>query len=266
VENIQYTIRMTEVCNRSCAYCHYHSDKSYSLEDSIKTIDLLFWHSSKVNKKPWFYIHGGEPTRSKHFKEIIDYIKSKGECTLEVQTNFDDYKKIIESIKNIDLLSISFHYPNKISDIDLRLRIIKSLKEKIFNIDLVYIPEFEEEIKYIREFLNESKIHSEITYNFFEAESYEKNILESGIELNDKEIEKNNYFNLKVPSKGILCDTSNYSIINLNGEIFKCSEALTYGDSLGNILEDKQLLFLSYSKTICNYDFCGCELSYLKDI
>lgn len=260
---MQFSLRITELCNRDCKYCHYHSGTNYKTDDIIKILDKLLIFSKDVT--PLFYFHGGEPTVHNDIDIILEYIKIKRpDAIIEFQTNFDNPEKVIELLPYIDRLNLSFHFPDLI--LDEKLRYLKQVKPKLNTIDLIYIPGFDKTFKKLRVLFNAMKIKNEITYSFFHAENYEDNIKELGIKLTEDELIKNKYFRGEVKVSNLLCDTSNYSIINGDGEIFKCSYALTVNKSYGNILKNNNALKNTMTKALCPFEYCGYEQAYLADL
>lgn len=260
---LQYSLRITELCNRDCKYCHYHSGINYKIDDIMKVLDLLLEHSK--NDIPLFYFHGGEPTLHQNILDILKYLKDKRlDCIIEFQTNFDNPDKVLELLPFIDRLNLSFHFPDE--NVEMKLKYLKDIKGKLNTVDLIYIPGYDKQFKKLRILFNALNIKNEITYSFFHAENYQNNIKELGIKLTEDEIIKNKYFRGEVLVSNLLCDTSNYCIINGDGEIFKCSYALTVNKSYGNILRDKNVLINTMKKELCPFKYCGYEQAYLKDL
>ena len=257
---IQVTLRITEVCNRKCQYCHWNKGKHYKTESILEILDVI---SKQFKNDPvLIYLHGGEPTLHPDLLKILKRIKELN-FKLELQTNFDNYKILFESLKYIDLLNLSFHYPNNFNLFKQKILNIKD-SVNINCVDLVYVPEFENEIYKMKKFLNKIKIHNEITYNYFESAQYEENIKKSKIYnlLTDQEKIKNKYFAKQVKINN-LCDTTKYIIINGDGEVFRCSHQLTNYPSSGNILKDRAVFDKVMINTKCPYNYCGYEYEYL---
>ena len=262
---IQFSLRITELCNRDCDYCHYHSGVNYETKDILQIIDTCLEHCKDKEAIPLFYFHGGEPTLHEDIEKIIQYIRdNRTDAIIEFQTNFDNPLKVIDLLPNIDRLNISFHFPDE--HINVKLKYVKEMKGCIDNIDLIYIPGWDKEIKKLRLLFNALKIKNQLTYSFFQADNYEEDIKRLGIKLTDDELIKNKYFRGEMPSAGLLCDTSNYCIINGDGEIYKCSYALTVKKSYGNIIKNKEALKNTLGKEICPFEYCGYEQAYLKDL
>jgi len=267
---LQFSLRVTELCNRDCDYCHYHSNINYKKEDIIKVIDACLEHARY--DIPLFYFHGGEPSLHDDMEDILEYIKDKREdAVIEFQTNFDDTEEVMDLLPNIDRLNLSFHFPD--DNINEKLKLVKELKKtgKLNVIDLIYKPGFDKDFKKLRQMFNILKIKNEITYSFFQADDYEDDIKKLGIKLTDTELVKNKYFRgeMKVSDllqEDLLCDTYNYCIINGDGEIFKCSYALTVGKSYGNVIQDKEVLASTMNKGVCPFEYCGYEQAYLNVI
>lgn len=263
---IQYCLRITELCNRDCSYCHYHSGIDYNYEDIIKIVKLCFNHSKNNNRIPLFYFHGGEPTVFKRLKELLISIREYGECEIEIQTNFDKPEFVISLLPYFDLLDISFHFENKNKYLDYKEKLKyfknKDLRVKMNNVDIMLIENNEKEVLFLRKYFKLLKIKNEITYSYFQGKSFNLD----NFNLTENEIIKNDYFEgkYKIPN-GFKCDTSNFSIINGNGDIFKCSYALTEKESTGNILKNSQVLDNTMSNTLCPYQTCCYDQAYLKD-
>jgi len=267
---IQFSLRITELCNRDCSYCHYHSNIDYNKKDIMKIIDQCVSYAKEKNRTPLFYFHGGEPTLSKYLIDYLKYIKYlNSNSIIELQTNFDNPDLIISSLDYIDLLNISFHFEitnNKIITYKDKLKYFKNKKLliKLNYIDLMVIKNNIKDIIFLRKYFNLLNIRTEITYNYFQSDSFE-NLVKSKIKLTKQEIEKNKYFagEITVPDN-YLCDTSYYIIINGNGDLFKCSYSLTQNAPTGNILNGDNLKD-TMKKSLCEFKTCGYELSYLQD-
>jgi len=259
-KKIHITLRISEGCNRKCSYCHWHYGKNYELKDILNIIEII---KNKFKKNQLlFYIHGGEPCIHPDLTEILKKIKEVNGVT-ELQTNFDHIDVINKNKHLIDRLDISYHYPNNMKQFKAK---ILAFKNKLNCVDLVYHKKNKNEILNLKKFLNKRKIHNEVTYNFFESINNE-NTLDKELRelLTDQEIIKNRYFNneIKITAK---CDTTNYAIINGNGDIFRCSHQLTNYPSTCNILKDKNCLEKVMINDFCPYEYCGYEYEYLKGI
>jgi len=259
--DLSVTLRITENCNRKCRYCHWNKGKQYDFIDIANILKII--NEKFKNKKITIYLHGGEPTTHSKFQDILKEIK-KYNFFLELQTNLDNEKVILKNLKYINALDISFHYPNSYSNFKKKIMFLK----KYINIncvDLVYVPEFENEIYKMKNFLNKIKIHNEITYNFFESVQYEEFIKKSKIYnlLTKDEKIKNDYFakRIKIIKK---CNTTKYCIINGDGNVFRCSQQLTNYSPSGNILKDSSVLEKVLINDYCPFEYCGYEYEYLS--
>lgn len=260
-KEIQITLRITEYCNRKCSYCHWNKGNHYSTESILEILDFIF--KKFKDRSILIYLHGGEPTLHPDLSLILKKIKEYN-FKLELQTNFDKSNIITKNIQYIDLLDLSYHYPNSFKIFKRKILYIKKYLT-INCVDLIYLPVFEKEIIKMKKFLNSIGIHNEVTYNFFEASQYENKLSKELRKLlTPQEIIKNNYFakRIKVKDK---CDTRKYVIINGNGDVFRCSYQLTNEAPTGNLLKDKNILEKILIKDYCPFEYCGYEYHYLKD-
>jgi sulfatase maturation enzyme AslB (radical SAM superfamily) len=143
------TFRITEACDLTCNYCHWHSGTHYKFEDVTGTIDKLFEFFVKQGfRSVVFYYHGGEPTRHPKIVEILKYIHQRGEETgikayNEMQTNLTiGEKKLREMLPYCDKFNVSFHYldmrvKNKLAAFDRNWEILKELGVTLHTFDVM---------------------------------------------------------------------------------------------------------------------------------
>jgi MoaA/NifB/PqqE/SkfB family radical SAM enzyme len=256
--NYSVTFRITEACDLKCSYCHWHSGKSYALEDIIKTIDKLFIFFNKNNiKSVLFYYHGGEPTRHRYILDILKYIKKKGDeygivAYNEMQTNLTLKEELLNDIlPYCDSFNVSFHYlelfkvGKKLEVFNNNFKYLTENNITIHNFDIMLenVPEerLGEFYRYIEKYLEYGNIiNSEMIYGFchykYNKETakqhldfYNKhNKTEQKYLIDGKEYNTNDLFKKGINCVGWKCEAGQKSItINGDGNVFNCGIHMT---------------------------------------
>ena len=127
-------IHLTDKCNLRCSYCYekYPFRKSQSMRcgEILKIIDQL--HSLNTFE---ICLSGGEPLLFSEFDSIVDYIKSKG-IRLSLMTNGHLIEKKIESVRKMDIVSVSIDGEEKIND---RVRGEGNYKAVLNALEILYV-------------------------------------------------------------------------------------------------------------------------------
>jgi len=108
--NVMYSI--TNRCLSHCNYCDIPTRNQVELT-TVQSIDLIDQITAAGAQR--IGIWGGEPLVRKDISEIIDYSKRKG-LFVSLDTNGYLVPKMIDKIKNIDILVISFDGPEEAHD------------------------------------------------------------------------------------------------------------------------------------------------------
>jgi len=290
------TFRITDNCNLSCEYCHWHNGISYKTEDIKATVDKLFdFLALKGIKSALFYFHGGEPTVHKDIIEIIEYIRSTSENNdietfIEVQTNLTSKIEALENlIHNIDLLDISYHHIELIkhNKLDVFLDNYKYLKEHqvhINNMDIMLenVDDLDNFYEICRDLLSYDLIkNSEMIYGFCHyeknQETYDKHIAfykehnktEQRYEIDGITYNTNELFQKGMDCRGWHCEAGTSSLtVNGDGNVFNCGIHMTNFTNrcidekpFTNLVTDKvavkKLSVLYKTGTKCRWNYCG---------
>ncbi len=107
-------IHLTNKCNLRCSYCYenYPSRKSYSMtyEQVKNIIDQLYSLGTYE-----ICLSGGEPLLFNEFDLVVNHVKSKGiRCSLITNGHF--IKEKLESVKKVDVVSISLDGAEEVND------------------------------------------------------------------------------------------------------------------------------------------------------
>ncbi len=273
---------LTDRCNYSCHYCELweigKQELRYDVDHYHRVIDFIYEQESTVEK---LIITGGEPTVSKHFESILNYL---------------NYKQT--------------HNPDKILAIHLNSNMSRDVNYYIDYYDrlnqfkrVIIMPSFHKEFIDRIKFFNVCQTLHELNYEMYDIrfmmhtlecyEAYKLTIKEfpdllispmpiSGkehlfdVDLNKQDFLKNNlvvyfedttnkytidYKRLKrIKFKNYLCNTYQQLItIQPNGDIFPCPNYRTILKIPSNIHDDNVLDIISKNKQIlCQSHMCSC--------
>jgi MoaA/NifB/PqqE/SkfB family radical SAM enzyme len=106
LENLPYSmLRLGKQCNAACLFCNIPSDCGFVEEMKLLEIKRMIDRLAKTQKYFRLDISGGEPTLYKNLAVIVNYAKTKGAVTVEIQTNgilLSD-RKYVQSLKKSGL-------------------------------------------------------------------------------------------------------------------------------------------------------------------
>lgn len=120
----QISLRITNACNHRCAVCGQYGRNGYMNDgehgDLLRTLPVETYKDlvdQVADRKPIFYVTGGEPFLYPGFMDLMQYIKSKG-CILSVVTNGVLLEKNAERIVDDewDMILVSFDGPRDVHD------------------------------------------------------------------------------------------------------------------------------------------------------
>jgi len=300
LETIDYsiTLRVTDICNLHCHYCHWNEGIKYKTTD-IKTLmdNMVTFCKGEDFKNVLIYFHGGEPSTHRDIIDIIKYIRKifmEVNITpwLEFQTNLTMKTPLLSDIyDNIDLLNMTYHYAelkrrHKLDIFKDNFKWLYDNAKKISNFDVMLedleLTQLEDFHANIEWYLSHNNIkNSEMIYGYYSYDSnntsaknvefYKKhNKTEQLYEIDGETYSTNELFGRGLDCEGMRCDTGKVAVmINGNGDTYLCGAHLTIADdTFTNMLTDKysikKLSLLRKTGTICKWDRCAGDFYWKK--
>lgn len=300
LEDIDYsiTLRVTDICNLHCHYCHWNEGEKYKTTDIKLLMDnMVTFCKGEGFKNVIIYFHGGEPSSHRDIIEILQYIRKKFNDSgitpwLEFQTNLTMKVDLLDEIyDNVDLLNMTYHYAelkrrHKLEIFKRNFQWLVDNEKNISNFDVMLEDlELNELIKFhnnIEWYLGYNNIkNSEMIYGYYNYDStstsnknvefYRKhNKTEQLYEIDGTEYTTNELFARGLDCEGLRCDTGKVGVmINGNGDTYLCGAHLTVADSIyTNVIKDKvalkKLSLLCKTGTTCKWDRCAGDFYWKK--
>ncbi len=125
----EIVIEVTNRCNLNCDFCMI-KQKNETLTDLDSDEIKKIINQAKKENCHGIRFTGGEPLLYKNIKDVIDYSNNNNLYTI-MNTNTTLINKNKDSIKNLDMLLISFHDFNNISQLKKNIKTIISINKNI---------------------------------------------------------------------------------------------------------------------------------------
>jgi len=157
---------VTQKCNYRCSYCSAY-DILGKNEISWNQKKFIMNELSKSKYKKLLYLLGGEPTISKDYFKILDYLENKKDFEVYISTNFSQSKEFYKKHKSYKNVKhwLSLHPEYIIKDIEALKEKTLLLKER--NIYFIFAPMILPDKKYTNMYYDLQKFANENNLNYY---------------------------------------------------------------------------------------------------